>query len=188
MILSNLWMTLQKVEAAGHGDYIVNFAGDLCFMERKLAVIEENLFNTKVVGIKMGTKFSDTVSVFCNRIEAFVKLHPSAADLYVMTVNETKRNSIIYISVSEKKVSLTSFDDIDSDKYIESLIKNSQIPWHKKLFADGISVYEVLSTPKRYALEYSYYVSILDEIDSAEFLIGGNAARKQTFREAIKSL
>lgn len=188
MILSNLWMTLQKVEAARHGDYIVNFAGDLCFMERKLAVIEENLFNTKVVGIKMGTKFSDTVSVFCNRIEAFVKLHPSAADLYVMTVNETKRNSIIYISVSEKKVSLTSFDDIDSDKYIESLIKNSQIPWHKKLFADGISVYEVLSTPKRYALEYSYYVSILDEIDSAEFLIGGNAARKQTFREAIKSL
>lgn len=188
MILSNLWMTLQKVEAAGHGDYIVNFVGDLCFMERKLAVIEENLFNTKVVGIKMGTKFSDTVSVFCNRIEAFVKLHPSAADLYVMTVNETKRNSIIYISVSEKKVSLTSFDDIDSDKYIESLIKNSQIPWHKKLFADGISVYEVLSTPKRYALEYSYYVSILDEIDSAEFLIGGNAARKQTFREAIKSL
>ena len=188
MILSNLWMTLQKVEAAGHGDYIVNFAGDLCFMERKLAVIEENLFNTKVVGIKMGTKFSDTVSVFCNRIEAFVKLHPSAADLYVMTVNETKRNSIVYISVSEKKVSLTSFDDINSDKYIESLIKNSQIPWHKKLFADGISVYEVLSTPKRYALEYSYYVSILDEIDSAEFLIGGNAARKQMFREAIKSL
>lgn len=188
MILSNLWMTLQKVEAAGHGDYIVNFAGDLCFMERKLAVVEENLFNTKVVGIKMGTKFSDTVSVFCNRIEAFVKLHPSAADLYVMTVNETKRNSIVYISVSEKKVSLTSFDDINSDKYIESLIKNSQIPWHKKFFADGISVYEVLSTPKRYALEYSYYVSILDEIDSAEFLIGGNAARKQTFREAIKSL
>lgn len=188
MILSNLWMTLQKVEAAGHGDYIVNFAGDLCFMERKLAVIEENLFNTKVVGIKMGTKFSDTVSVFCNRIEAFVKLHPSAADLYVMTVNETKRNSIIYISVSEKKVSLTSFDDIDSDKYIESLIKNSQIPWHKKLFADGISVHEVMSTPKRYMLEYSYYVSILDEIASAEFLIGGDAARKQTFREAIKSL
>lgn len=188
MILSNLWMTLQKVEAAGHGDYIVNFAGDLCFMERKLAVIEENLFNTKVVGIKMGTKFSDTVSVFCNRIEAFVKLHPSAADLYVMTVNETKRNSIIYISVSEKKVSLTSFDDIDSDKYIESLIKNSQIPWHKKLFADGISVHEVMSTPKRYMLEYSYYVSVLDEIASAEFLIGGDAARKQTFREAIKSL
>lgn len=105
-----------------------------------------------------------------------------------MTVNETKRNSIIYISVSEKKVSLTSFDDIDSDKYIESLIKNSQIPWHKKFFADGISVYEVSSTPKRYALEYSYYVSILDEIDSAEFLIGGDAARKQTFCESIKNL
>lgn len=123
MILSNLWMTLQKIEAAGHGDYIVNFAGDLCFTERNLAVIEENLFNTRAVGIKMGAQFGDTVSVFCSKIEAFVKLHPSAADLYVMTVNETKRNSIIYISVSEKKVSLTSFDDIDSDKYIESLIK-----------------------------------------------------------------
>lgn len=81
-----------------------------------------------------------------------------------------------------------TFDNINSDEYIESLIKNSEIPWHKKFFADGISVYEVSSTPKRYALEYSYYVSILDEIDSAEFLIGGDAARKQTFREAIKSL
>lgn len=188
MILSDLWMTLQKLEAAGHGDYIVDFAGDLCFTERNLAVIEENLFDTKAVGIKMGTKFNDTVSVFCNRIEAFVKLHPSAADLYVMAVNGSERNSIVYISVCESHISLTSFGDIDSDKYIESLVKNSQIPWHKKLFADGISVYEVLSTPKRYALEYSYYVSILDEIDSAEFLIGGNAARKQTFREAIKSL
>lgn len=39
MILSNLWMTLQKVEAAGHGDYVVNFAGDLCFTERNLAVL-----------------------------------------------------------------------------------------------------------------------------------------------------
>lgn len=188
MILSNLWMTLQKLEAAGHGDYIVDFAGDLRFTERKLAVIEENLFNTKVVGIKMGTKFSDTVSVFCSRIEAFVKLHPSAADLCVMTVNGAERNSIVYISVCESHVSLTSFDDIDSDIYIESLIKNSQIPWHKKLFADGVSVREVLSTPKRYALEYSYYVSILDEIASAEFLIGGDAARKQMFREAIKNL
>lgn len=79
MILSDLWMTLQKVEAAGHGDYIVNFAGNLCLTERKLAVIEENLFNTKAVGIKTGTEFGDTVSVFCSRIEAFVKLHPSAA-------------------------------------------------------------------------------------------------------------
>lgn len=87
MVLSDLWMTLQKVEAAGHGDYIVNFAGDLCFMERNLAVIEENLFNTRAVGIKMGAEFGDTVSVFCSKIEAFVKLHPSAADLYVMTVS-----------------------------------------------------------------------------------------------------
>lgn len=188
MILSNLWMTLQKIEAAGHGDYIVNFAGDLCFMERKLAVIEENLFNTKVVGIKMGTKFSDTVSVFCSRIEAFVKLHPSAADLCVMTVSGIDHNSIAYVSVCEGCVNLTDFDNTDTDEYVESLIKNSKIPWHKKLFADGVSVREVLSTPKRYALEYSYYVSILDEIASAEFLIGGDAARKQMFREAIKSL
>lgn len=99
MILSNLWMTLQKIEAAGHGDYIVNFAGALCFTERTLAVIEENLFNTRAVGIKMGVEFGDTVSVFCSRIEAFVKLHPSAADLYVMTINNTERNSIAYISV-----------------------------------------------------------------------------------------
>lgn len=70
MVLSDLWMTLQKIEAAGHGDYIVNFAGDLCFTERKLAVIEENLFNTRAVGIKMGTKFGDTVSVFCYRPDA----------------------------------------------------------------------------------------------------------------------
>lgn len=188
MILSNLWMTLQKVEAAGHGDYIVNFAGNLCFMERKLAVIEENLFNTKAVGIKTGTEFGDTVSVFCSRIEAFVKLHPSAADLHVMTVNGVECNSIAYISVCENHVGLMTFADIDSDEYIESLIKNSEILWHKKLFADGISVHEVMSTPKRYMLEYSYYVSILDEIASAEFLIGGDAARKQTFREAIKSL
>lgn len=188
MILSNLWMTLQKVEAAGHGDYIVNFAGDLCFIERKLAVIEENLFNTKVVGIKMGTKFSDTVSVFCSRIEAFVKLHPSAADLCVMTVSGIDCNSIAYVSVCEGYVNLTDFDNTDTDEYVESLIKNSKIPWHKKLLADGVSVREVLSTPKRYALEYSYYVSILDEIASAEFLIGGDAARKQMFREAIKNL
>ena len=113
MILSNLWMTLQKIEAAGHGDYIVNFAGALCFTERTLAVIEENLFNTRAVGIKMGVEFGDTVSVFCSKIEAFVKLHPSAADLYVMTVNETKRNSIIYISVSEKKVRI--FDPTKGD-------------------------------------------------------------------------
>lgn len=188
MILSNLWMTLQKIEAAGHGDYIVNFAGALCFTERTLAVIEENLFNTRTVGIKMGVEFGDTVSVFCSRIETFVKLHPSAADLYVMTINNTERNSIAYISVCENHVNLITFADINSDEYIESLIKNSEIPWHKKLFADGISVREVLSTPKRYALEYSYYVSILDEIASAEFLIGDDAARKQTFREAIKSL
>lgn len=188
MILSNLWMTLQKVEAAGHGDYIVNFAGDLCFTERNLAVIEENLFTTRAVGIKMGVEFGDTVSVFCSRIEAFVKFHPSAADLYVMTVNDTNHNSIAYVSVCENHVSLMTFDNIDSDRYIEALIKNSQIPWHKKLFADGISVREVTSTPKRYMLEYSYYVSILDEIDSAEFLIGGDAARKQMLREAIKSL
>lgn len=188
MVLSDLWMTLQKIEAAGHGDYIVNFAGDLCFTERKLAVIEENLFNTRAVGIKMGTKFGDTVSVFCSKIEAFVKIHPSAADLYVMAINNVERNSIAYISVCENHVSLMTFADIDSDEYIESLIKNSEIPWHKKLFADGVSVCEVSSTPKRYSLEYSYYVSILDEIDSAEFLIGGDAARKQMFREAIKNL
>lgn len=188
MILSNLWMTLQKVEAAGHGDYVVNFAGDLCFTERNLAVIEESLFNTRAVGIKTGAEFGDTVSVFCSRIEAFVKLHPSAADLHVMTVNGVECNSIAYISVCENHVGLMTFDNINSDEYIESLIKNSEIPWHKKFFADGISAYEVSSTPKRYALEYSYYVSILDEIDSAEFLIGGDAARKQTFREAIKSL
>lgn len=188
MILSNLWMTLQKVEAAGHGDYIVNFAGDLCFTERKLAVIEENLFNTKVVGIKMGTKFSDTVSVFCSRIEAFVKLHPSAADLCVMTVNGVDCSSIAYISVCEGYVNLTDFDNTDTDKYIESLIKNSEISWHKKFFADGVSVREVSSTPKRYAPEYSYYVSILDEITSVEFLIGGDAVRKQMFHEAIKNL
>lgn len=64
MILSNLWMTLQKIEAAGHGDYIVNFAGDLCFTERNLAVIEKNLFNTRAVGIKTGAEFGDTVSFF----------------------------------------------------------------------------------------------------------------------------
>lgn len=64
MILSDLWMTLQKIEAAGHGDYIVDFAGDLCLTERTLAVIEENLFDTKTVGIKMGAEFTDTVSVF----------------------------------------------------------------------------------------------------------------------------
>lgn len=101
MILLNLWMTLQKIEAAGHGDYIVNFAGDLCFTERKLAVIEENLFNTRAVGIKMGAQFGDTVSVFCSRIEAFVKLHPSAADLYVMTVSSIDCNSIAYVTVCE---------------------------------------------------------------------------------------
>lgn len=188
MILSDLWMTLQKIEAAGHGDYIVDFAGDLCLTERTLAVIEENLFDTKTVGIKMGAEFTDTVSVFCSRIEAFVKLHSSAADLYVMTVNGAERNSIVYISVCENHVSLTSFGDIDSDVYIESLIKNSQIPWHKKLFTDGISVREVTSTPKRYMLEYSYYVSILDEIASAEFFIGSDVSRKQRFREAIKTL
>lgn len=188
MILSDLWMKLQKLEAAGHGDYIVDFAGDLCFTERTLAVIEENLFDTKTVGIKMGTEFNDTVSVFCSKIETFVKLHPSAADLYVMTVNGAERNSIAYISVCENHVSLMTFDNIDSDRYIEALIKNSQIPWHKKLFADGISVHEVMSTPKRYMLEYSYYVSILDEIASAEFFIGSDASRKQKFREAIKNL
>lgn len=123
MILSNLWMTLQKIEAAGHGDYIVNFAGALCFTERTLAVIEENLFNTRAVGIKMGVEFGDTVSVFCSRIEAFVKLHPSAADLYVMTINNTERNSIAYISVCENHVNLITFADINSDEYIESLIK-----------------------------------------------------------------
>ena len=64
MILSNLWMTLQKVEAAGHGDYIDNFAGNLCFMERKLAVIEENLFNTKAVGIKTGTDLATPFRFF----------------------------------------------------------------------------------------------------------------------------
>lgn len=138
-------------------------------MERKLAVIEENLFNTKVVGIKMGTKFSDTVSVFCSRIEAFVKLHPSAADLCVMTVSGIDHNSIAYVSVCEGCVNLTDFDNTDTDEYVESLIKNSKIPWHKKLFADGVSVREVLSTPKRYALEYSYYVSILDDIINYSF-------------------
>ena len=181
-------MTLQKLEAAGHGDYIVDFAGGLCFTERNLAVIEENLFDTKAVGIKTRAEFNDTVSVFCSRIETFVKLHPSAAGLHVMTVNGSERNSIVYISVCENHVSLMSFDDIDSDIYIESLIKNSQIPWHKKLFADGISVHEVTSTSKRYMLEYSYYVSILDEITSAEFFIGSDASRKQKFREAIKML
>lgn len=100
MILSNLWMTLQKIEAAGHGDYIVNFAGDLCFTERNLAVIEENLFNTRAVGIKMGAQFGDTVSVFCSKIEAFVKLHPSAADLYVMTVNETTSVDISLVALT----------------------------------------------------------------------------------------
>lgn len=188
MILSDLWMTLQKIEAAGHGDYIVDFAGRLCFTERNLAVIEENLFDTKTVGIKMGTEFNDTVSVFCSRIEAFVKLHPSAADLYVMIISETRRNGIAYVSVCEGHVNLMTFYDIDSDKYIESLIKNSQIPWHKKLFTDGISVRDVTSTPKRYMLEYSYYVSILDEIASAEFFIGSDTLRKQKFREAIKTL
>lgn len=115
MILSNLWMTLQKIEAAGHGDYIVNFAGALCFTERTLAVIEENLFNTRAVGIKMGVEFGDTVSVFCSRIEAFVKLHPSAADLHVMTVNGVECNSIAYISVCENHVGLMTFDNINSD-------------------------------------------------------------------------
>lgn len=188
MILSDLWMKLQKLEAAGHGDYIVDFAGGLCFTERNLAVIEEELFNTKAVGIKMRAEFNNTVSVFCSKIKAFVKFHPSAADLFVMTVNGAERNSIVYISVCESHVNLMSFDNIDSDRYIEALIKNSQIPWHKKLFADGISVHEVTSTPKRYMLEYSYYVSILDEIASAEFFIGSDASRKQKFREAIKNL
>ena len=105
-----------------------------------------------------------------------------------MTVNANDRNSIAYVSVCENHVSLMTFDNIDSDKYIESLIKNSQIPWHKKLFADGISVHEVTSTPKRYMLEYSYYVSILDEIASVEFFIGIDVSRKQKFREAIKTL
>lgn len=57
MILSNLWMTLQKIEAAGHGDYIVNFAASM----RQLKKLSKSMFNNHKKNISLRCSFFCTI-------------------------------------------------------------------------------------------------------------------------------
>lgn len=200
MTLFKLLITLEQIESAGNGNYLLSDEfGCLKTGIRSLTVIEEDIMDEDVLFLyqkQPDTPFY-TVSEFVERVKNLVKSDDSLINknvilknvrFYQGTAQKSMDLSILYFTQNGNMLAPATVRNIDTDAFIRERIDQG-INWMKEFFDKGISTAELPTIePNDYKRDYLEYIRIKDQLANHLAYISKDKNRKDVFLQAVKEL
>lgn len=200
MTLFELLFTLEQIESAGNGNYLLSDEfGCLKTGIRSLTVIEEDIMDEDVLFLykkQPDTPFY-TVSEFVEHIKNLVKRDGSLINktvilknvrFYQGTAQKSMDLSILYFTRNGNMLAPATVQNIDTDAFIRERIDQG-INWMKEFFDKGISTAELPTIePNDYKRDYLEYIRIKDQLANHLAYISKDKNRKDVFLQAVEEL
>lgn len=200
MTLFELLFTLEQIESAGNGNYLLSDEfGCLKAGIRSLAVIEEDIMDENVLFLyqkQPDTPFY-TVFEFVEHIKNLVKRDGLLINktvilknvrFYQGTAQKSMDLSILYFAQNGNMLVPATVRNIDTDAFIRERIDQG-VNWMKEFFNKGISAAELPTIePNDYKRDYLEYIRIKDQLVNHLACISKDKNRKDVFLQAVEEL